>query len=201
MDRTFASGAVGSAPAAPASPSVGYPTAGNPGTGTPATKPGPYWYHQITEELLAIIAAAGITPAQGTLTQLRDAIAAIYAPRLSPVLTGTPTAPNPTTGVRSQQLATMQKFADEFAAFLSGNGYQKLSSGLIIQWGDVTSASTTGTLFTFPIAFPTSCFISGAWLNNNVASSTVLATTATLTGVTVYTSAGTAGGRWFALGK
>jgi len=74
MDRSYASGAAGSAPAAPASPSIGYPTAGNPGTGTPATKPGPYWYHQITEELLAIISAAGITPAQGTLTQLASAI-------------------------------------------------------------------------------------------------------------------------------
>jgi len=74
MDRAYASGTAGSAPAAPASPSIGYPTAGNPGTGTPATKPGPYWYHQITEELLAIITAAGITPAQGTLTQLASAI-------------------------------------------------------------------------------------------------------------------------------
>lgn len=74
MDRSYASGAAGSAPSAPASPSIGYPTAGNPGTGTPATKPGPYWYHQITEELLAIITAAGITPAQGTLTQLASAI-------------------------------------------------------------------------------------------------------------------------------
>jgi hypothetical protein len=74
MDRSYASGAAGSAPVAPASPSIGYPTAGNPGTGTPATKPGPYWYHQITEELLAIITAAGITPAQGALTQLASAI-------------------------------------------------------------------------------------------------------------------------------
>lgn len=74
MDRAFASGASGSAPSAPASPSIGYPTAGNPGAGTPATKPGPYWYHMITEELLEIITAAGITPAQGTLTQLASAI-------------------------------------------------------------------------------------------------------------------------------
>lgn len=76
MDRSYASGAAGSAPAAPASPSIGYPTAGNPGTGTPPTKPGPYWYHQVTEELLAIIVGAGITPAQGTLTQLASAIQA-----------------------------------------------------------------------------------------------------------------------------
>lgn len=74
MDRSYASGAAGIAPVAPASPSIGYPTAGNPGTGTPATKPGPYWYHQITEELMAIITAAGISPAHGVLTQLASAI-------------------------------------------------------------------------------------------------------------------------------
>lgn len=74
MDRAYQSGASGSAPAAPGSPSTGYPTAGNPGTGTPATKPGPYWYHMIMEELMAIIGAAGITPAPGNLTQLLTAL-------------------------------------------------------------------------------------------------------------------------------
>lgn len=74
MDRAYQSGAAGSAPAAPVSPSIGYPTAGNPATATPATKPGPYWYHMIMEELMAIISAAGITPAQGNLTQLLTAL-------------------------------------------------------------------------------------------------------------------------------
>lgn len=81
MDRIYASGAAGSAPSAPASPSSGYPTAGNPGTGTPATKPGPYWYHMIMEELMAIITAGGITPAPGTLNQVKQALDALYAPK------------------------------------------------------------------------------------------------------------------------
>lgn len=74
MDRAFSSGAAGSPPSAPASPSVGYATSGNPSTATPATKPGAYWYHMITEELLAIIAAAGITNDKATLTQVASAI-------------------------------------------------------------------------------------------------------------------------------
>lgn len=81
MDRIYASGAAGSAPSVPASPSSGYPTAGNPGTGTPATKPGPYWYHMVMEELMAIITAAGITPAPGTLNQVKQALDALYAPK------------------------------------------------------------------------------------------------------------------------
>lgn len=74
MDRAYSSGAAGSAPSAPASPSIGYPTGGNPGTGTPATKPGAYWYHMVMEELMAVISAAGITPDQTKLTQLASAI-------------------------------------------------------------------------------------------------------------------------------
>lgn len=81
MDRSYAAGATGSAPTAPASPSTGYPTAGNPGTGTPATKPGPYWYHMIMEELMAIISAGGITPAPGTLNQVKLALDALYMNR------------------------------------------------------------------------------------------------------------------------
>lgn len=74
MDRVFESGAVGSPPSAPASPSTGYTTAGNPSTATPATKPGPYWFHQVTEELRAVIVGAGLTPSHTNLEQLKQAI-------------------------------------------------------------------------------------------------------------------------------
>jgi hypothetical protein len=80
MDRIYASGAAGSAPSVPASPSSGYPTGGNPGTGTPATKPGAYWYHMVMEELMAIITAGGIAPAPGTLNQVKQALDALYMP-------------------------------------------------------------------------------------------------------------------------
>lgn len=74
MDRVFESGAAAAAPSQPASPSTGYPTAGNPQTAVPATKPGPWWYHMITEELRAVIAAAGITPSHTDVSQLSSAI-------------------------------------------------------------------------------------------------------------------------------
>ena len=65
---------------------------------------------------------------------------------------------NPATGSRSMALATMQKFADEFGASLSASGYQKLPSGLIIQWGRIEclgSSGAGGTTVSLPIAFPT----------------------------------------------
>ena len=43
---------------------------------------------------------------------------------------------------------------------MAGNGYQKLPSGLIIQWGTTTAASAasgTSTTTTLPIAFITNC--------------------------------------------
>lgn len=37
----------------------------------------------------------------------------------------------------------------------SKNGFQKLPSGLIVQWGQADGVQPTGTIVTFPIAFPT----------------------------------------------
>lgn len=77
MDRAFSSGSSASPPTAPASPSIGYATGGNPGTGTPATKPGAYWYHMITEEIRRVITDAGLTPDQSNLSQLSAAVASL----------------------------------------------------------------------------------------------------------------------------
>jgi hypothetical protein len=75
-NRKFQSAASATPPTAPVSPSSGYPTNGNPGTGTPATLPGEFWFHKIGEELRAIIADAGITPSDSDLGQVLAAIKA-----------------------------------------------------------------------------------------------------------------------------
>ncbi|KWE94978.1 gp53-like domain-containing protein [Burkholderia ubonensis] len=46
-----------------------------------------------------------------------------------------------------------QRVGQPFANSLTSNGYQKLPSGLIIQWGLGATSGQTGTV-TFPIAFP-----------------------------------------------
>lgn len=79
MDRVFESGAAATPPSAPANPSTGYATAGNPSTAVPATKPGDYWYHQITEEIRKVITDAGLTPSHTDLTQLSTAIQRMIA--------------------------------------------------------------------------------------------------------------------------
>jgi|CXWL01.1.fsa_nt_gi hypothetical protein len=78
MDRKWKSGAA-VAPPALDNASDGYATAGDPGSGTPATKPGPHWYHMVTEEILSVLAAAAIAADKAVVTQLRDAIQALKA--------------------------------------------------------------------------------------------------------------------------
>jgi len=76
MDRVYKSGAAGGAPLAAENASAGYPTAGVPGV-TPPTKPGPFWFHMITEELAQVILAAGIVLDKNSTTQLLSAIQAL----------------------------------------------------------------------------------------------------------------------------
>lgn len=136
MDRKYASGAAGSPPSPPASPSSGYPTAGNPGSGTPATKQGPYWYHMIMEELMAIVTAGGITPDQSSLNQVYSALQALFP-----------------------------AFADQ-TGLLGSSGYLVIplkiagvKQKVIVQWGSGTSLTSGVNTNTFPIAFPSACWV------------------------------------------
>ncbi|WP_196483577.1 gp53-like domain-containing protein [Burkholderia territorii] len=56
-----------------------------------------------------------------------------------------------------------------FGASLLPNGYQKLPSGLIVQWGGFVTSSAGYTTWTFPIAFPSRPFhiCAQAQLSNN----------------------------------
>jgi hypothetical protein len=73
-NRHFQAAAAASPPPSEAAPSIGYPTDGNPATATPATIPGAAWFHQIGEELRAVIVASGLAPDPENLNQLAAAI-------------------------------------------------------------------------------------------------------------------------------
>ena len=74
MDRVFKSDVSDIAPQPPETPLIGYPKDGNPMTGTPATKPGEWWFHMMTEEMRNAILASGQTPDPKRVDQLADAI-------------------------------------------------------------------------------------------------------------------------------
>lgn len=81
----------------------------------------------------------------------------------SPVFTGNPTAPTAVVGTNTTQLATTA-FVLANAGIASydgghsftGNGYQKFTNGLIIQWATWVD-NGAWTTRTFPIAFPNAC--------------------------------------------
>jgi len=77
MDRVYKSGASAVKTTLPATVSYGYPTNGS--QLSPATEPGAEWYYMITEEMRAVIAAAGITPDHKNTAQLLAAINALIA--------------------------------------------------------------------------------------------------------------------------
>lgn len=54
--------------------SVGYPTNGNPNTGTPATLPGAAWFYMVTAELMSVLTAAEVQPDRNKVNQLLEAI-------------------------------------------------------------------------------------------------------------------------------
>jgi hypothetical protein len=70
MDRAFESGASATPPTAPGTPSIGFATDGNPSTGVPATLPGEWWFHAVTEELRNLIGAAGLAPNYAAVNQV-----------------------------------------------------------------------------------------------------------------------------------
>lgn len=76
-NRKWEADAIVSPPTAPASPSNGYPTNGDPGAAQNATEPGAWWFHAIGEEIREVIVSAGLTPDHQDLTQLSDAILAL----------------------------------------------------------------------------------------------------------------------------
>lgn len=79
VDRVYERNASDSAPQPPSDPSTGYPTAGDSSQSVPATVPGPYWFHMITESLRRLVVEAGIAPDHTNHDQVVDALSRLAA--------------------------------------------------------------------------------------------------------------------------
>jgi len=88
-------------------------------------------------------------------------------------------------------------YSSSFSSSLTASGYQKLPSGMIIQWGQVT-ATITPTTYSFPIAFPTGC--QGISCGSNAAASNIAIAPISTSQYSVTAQSGTPGGRWIAIG-
>ncbi len=144
MDRVYESGASGVAPTPPAVPSTGYPSRGNPGTGTMPTVPGPYMMHSLVEEIMAVISAAAIAPDKVVLNQLKQALDTIYMSK------------NGTS-------ALLQNFAGLTRSMTA------LGGGLVREYVDITNAATVGGI---EIGVVYNCAINtatGVWAGRDIA--------------------------------
>ncbi|MBF0168807.1 MAG: hypothetical protein HQL45_14365 [Alphaproteobacteria bacterium] len=79
MYQVETSTAVSIRPANPAPGTPGWFSAGNPGTGTPATKPGHQWFNRVQAEFKNAIEGAGLTLDPNDDAQLFQAISALIA--------------------------------------------------------------------------------------------------------------------------
>lgn len=107
---------------------------------------------------------------------------------------------------------------DEFAIIKEDDGWQKLPSGLIFQWGKTDVAQTSQTrltkAITFPIKFPNACPVFFPNINvvdgsptyaylytaNGYSNSAASGGTITIQALTSSTGGSTIGVKWFALG-
>lgn len=98
------------------------------------------------------------------------------------------------------------QYSPLFASSTSASGYQKLPSGLILQWGTWTPHATPGNpvAVTFPITFPTALravIVSSGGNTTTSPTQSAWSSSQTTTGFDARTSAAnTTNGQWFAIG-
>lgn len=177
MERYNRGAGAASAPTPPSAPANAYFTEGNPSLGVPATQPGPWWFHMITEEMRKVITDAELTPDHTDLTQLSAAIQAMITASLAPDASETvkgiieiATAAEAQALTDDVRALTAKKLDDAFKGgnqLLAAAGYQKLPGGLILQW---VKTRTSGDTISWPIAFPTVLFSACSGYAGNPAS-------------------------------
>ncbi len=143
-------------------------TRGNPQTGTPATDLDDDYFDMLQEELCSVVEASGASLEKGRHDQLLTALRALLLSRKNPfgdiksdgtVKTalenlGLGEAAKRDVGTGDNQIPDM----GSFMLSVSSVGYQKLPSGLILQWGSIGTTDIPKDLVThFPIAFPNRC--------------------------------------------
>jgi hypothetical protein len=160
VDRVYQRNTSDSAPQPPTDPSIGYPTGGNPAQGVPATIPGPYWYHMITESLRRVVVAAGLEPDYVNLDRLKDAVRQAATGSVAGIMK-LATQTQVDAGEDDATAVTPKKLRWGFSYSFGQAGYVFLPSwlgGFVAQWGKYTSSSTGKSPGNFPVAFPNQYF-------------------------------------------
>ncbi|OEZ85647.1 hypothetical protein JAB8_38290 [Janthinobacterium sp. HH106] len=133
----------------------GFFTEGVPGV-KEATLVRASFLNMLQEELRNIVLAAGVVPAKADYTQLLKALRSAGVFQTAAQFDNT-TKVATMAAVRNELLGLGNSvYAAIFGASLAPNGWRKLPSGEIMQWGYGSTSDGSGTsTVTFPTAFPT----------------------------------------------
>lgn len=128
-NRKWESGASINPPAVPVAPSSGYPTDGDPLAPIPPTLPGAFWFHQMGEEIRAVLTAAGITPSTADTAQLLLAIEKLIEARSGNYALDTGAANAYVIALSPAITAYTGNFSGSFKAVNANNGACTLNAG------------------------------------------------------------------------
>ena len=101
--------------------------------------------------------------------------------------------------IQSSASLTVANLLKDAGSSLTANGYQKLSNGLIIQWGHLINVGNTGT-YNFNIAFPNNCFSVTIASGGNTGGGIYSNTLTTFSG-DIQNGSTNKSGYWFAIGN
>ncbi|CFR10267.1 bacteriophage tail fiber protein [Yersinia frederiksenii] len=160
-------------------------TRGNPQTGVPATALDDDYFDAIQEEIAGVVESSGVPLDKGNKTQLLTALKKLFLRTSNNFSEIAAAGPAATAAARANlelgnaALKTVGNAAGNipdmsfFTASNSTNGWQKLPSGLIIQWATSTGTNASGVAnTTLPMQFPTAglCALvtegSASWAGN-----------------------------------
>ncbi|KVU92843.1 hypothetical protein WK75_02390 [Burkholderia ubonensis] len=96
--------------------------------------------------------------------------------------------------------AALRLSLGDFGSSLATNGYQKLPSGLLIQWGAIGNVTTSATSANFPIAFTSAVYSVSLTVTSNSAVAASLVS-ASNTSVSAVVSSGNVAVGYVAIGK
>lgn len=122
----------------------------------PATRVDAAWCNALQEEVIGVLAAAGIAPVKGTNNQLAIAIAQLLSAKAALVHTH---SYGQLSGVAAaSHTHGASDIAGAFVGSYGTNGYLTLPGGLIMQWGQATVPPNSTTNIDLSIAFPTAFY-------------------------------------------